>query len=404
VKGGARHGTSGAGRQSAEQGIPTVAEGPYHFLVVSYRDIRHPEFGGAEIIIYEIFRRFADWGHRVSFVTGHWNGAPREEVIEGMRIHRTGSQYTFNFRAPALLRRIVAREQVDLVVEDINKIPFFSPLFQHRVPVLGVVPHLFGTTVFRQAALPLALYVYFYELFIPLVYRDCRFSVLSNTTMEDLAGRGLSREKMRLIRAGIDHECHVPPDRGGRAPGPVILYLGRIKKYKRIDLVIRAMPEILKRVPAAEYWIVGEGDYREALERLSEQMGLGEHVRFLGFQAGEEKLRTLQRTRVLVYTSPKEGWGLSVIEANALGIPCIASDSPGLRESVRHEHTGFLVPHGNVEALEKRILQLLADDDLWWRMGRNGIAWAAGFNWDRAAKETFELAEEIIGERREMIG
>ncbi|MCK4414292.1 MAG: glycosyltransferase family 4 protein [Candidatus Eisenbacteria sp.] len=368
----------------------------YHFAVVSYRDIRHPEFGGAEVIIYEIFRRLVRWGHKVTFLVGHWPGAPREEEIEGMRILRAGCQYTFNFRAPGMLRRLLAREQVDLVVEDINKIPFFTPRFQRRAPVLGVVPHLFGTTVFQQASFPLALYVYLYERFIPSVYRRCRFSVLSQTTLEDLVARGLPREALRLIRAGIDHDYYRPLARRGVAPGPVVLYLGRIKKYKRIDLVIQALPAILREVPEAEYWIVGEGDYRPALEALVARMGLENHVRFLGFQSGAEKLATLSRTRVLAYTSPKEGWGLSVIEANALGIPAVASDAPGLRESVRNGETGYLVPHGDVPALAGALRRLLTDDDLWWQLGRAGMSWATEFNWERSAKETFQLAEEII--------
>ncbi len=369
-----------------------------HFLVVSYRDIKHPEFGGAEIIMYEIFRRFVKWGHIVDFVTGRWPGAPSEEMIEGMRIHRLGNQYDFNFLAPLMVRRIIARSRVDLVVEDINKIPFFSPLFQRRVPVLGVVPHLFGTTVFQQAPLPLAAYVYFYELFIPLVYRNCHFSVLSHTTREDLERRGIRPHLIHVIRSGMDHDFYKLTDRKGGLPGPILMYLGRLKKYKRIDLPIRALPQILEEVPNAEYWIVGEGDYRPQLERLVDEMGLGDHVRFLGFKAGPEKLEVMHKARVMVYTSPKEGWGLSVIEGNALGIPCVASDSPGLRESVRHEETGYLVPHGDVDMLARRISALLRDDDLWRGMSRRAIDWASEFSWDRSAEETLELARRVVAE------
>ena len=377
-----------------------MAERPLHFAVISYRDIRHPEFGGAEVILYEIFRRLVRQGHRVSFITGHWPGAPREETIEGLEIHRTGSAYTFNLRAPFALSRLMAREAIDLVVEDVNKIPFFTPFWQRRAPVLAVVPHLFGTTVFQQAPFPLALYVYAYERFIPCVYRTCRFSVLSDSTRDDLVRRGLPRERLHLIRAGIDHDYYRLEAPRERPPGPVILYLGRVKKYKRIDLVIQAMPAILARVPEAEYWVVGDGDYRPALEAQVARLGVKDHVRFLGFQAGAEKRATLNRTRVLVYTSPKEGWGLSVIEANALGIPCVASRSPGLRESVRDGETGFLVEHGDVAALGAAILRLLEDEALWWRMGRAAVDWANAYHWDRSTRETLELARTILAERK----
>ncbi len=375
-----------------------MSQGRYHFVIVSYRDIRHPEFGGAEVIIYEIWRRYAAFGHRVSFITGHWPGAPETETIEGMEIHRLGNQYNFNFLAPGKLKELLGKTTVDLVVEDINKIPFFTPLWQKRAPVLGVVPHLFGSTVFQQASLPVALYVYLYEQFIPSVYKNNKFSVLSNTTLEDLVGRGISRDRLHLIRGGLDHGYHRPFDRGGQVPKPIIMYLGRVKKYKRIDLVIEAMPQILRTCPGAQYWIVGDGDYIEPLQSLVKRMRLTDCVKFLGYKAGAEKYELLKQTRVLAYTSPKEGWGLSVIEGNALGIPCVASRSPGLRESVRDQETGYLVPHGDVEVLAEKMTILLTDDGLWTRMGESGKTWAAEFNWDRAANETMALCEEIINE------
>ena len=129
-------------------------------------------------------------------------------------------------------------------------------------------------------------------------------------------------------------------------------------------------------------------------------MGLGDRVRLLGYRDGEEKLDLLRRTRVLVYTSPKEGWGLSVIEANAMGIPAVASDAPGLRESVRDGETGFLVPHGDVPALAGRLSELLSDAATWGRMGQAGIRWAAEFNWDRMAEETEELLQRVVREGR----
>jgi glycosyltransferase involved in cell wall biosynthesis len=141
---------------------------------------------------------------------------------------------------------------------------------------------------------------------------------------------------------------------------------------------------------------VGEGDHLATLQAEVKAMGLDEHVRFLGFRTGREKMEILRQTRVLAYTSPKEGWGLSVIEGNALGIPCVASDSPGLRESVKDGETGFLVPHGDVETLADRLVRLLRGDDLWWQMGQRGQEWAATFSWDRAARETMALAEEAI--------
>ncbi len=192
--------------------------------------------------------------------------------------------------------------------------------------------------------------VWLSERAIPSVYRSAPFAVLSESTRDDLAARGIPREHLRVIRSGIDHELYTP--RGQREPPrPVMTYLGRLKKYKRIEYPILALPEIRKRVPGAEYWIVGEGDFLQPLRDFAERAGVADAVRFLGYRGGREKLETLHATRALLYTSPKEGWGLSVIEANACGVPVVASRSPGLCESVRDGETGFLVPHGDLKAL-----------------------------------------------------
>lgn len=365
-------------------------------LIVSYRDIEHPEMGGAEVIIYEIYRRLRKRGHEITFLTGAWPGCEREKEIEGMKVVRAGSTYTFNWIVPRMWKKLKHR-RFDLIVEDLNKIPFFGSSYQNEVPVLANVPHLFGTTVFQEASWPIALYVYLHERFIPSSYKRCRFQVLSDTTKDDLIGRGIDPAMIHVVRSGIDHDVYVPPERSG-TPDPVILYLGRLKKYKGIELAIEALPSILQEIPDAQYWIAGEGDYRPALEEMIRRKGLSDRVRLLGYMDGPEKLTMMGKTRVLVYTSPKEGWGLSVIEANAMGIPAVASDSPGLRESVRHEETGFLVPHGDVPALAKRLSELLSDDALWGRMGQAGIEWASRFNWDRMATETEELLERVVRE------
>jgi glycosyltransferase involved in cell wall biosynthesis len=263
------------------------------------------------------------------------------------------------------------------------------------------IPHLFGKTIFTQAAWPLAAYVYLQERTIPRLYRGCEFQVLSESTREDLLGRGIPAERLHVIRSGIDHGYYQPPP-GGRAtpPGPVLLYLGRLKKYKCIEHPILVLPRLRRQVPGAEYWIVGEGDYRAGLEAIAREQGVSEAVRFFGFKDGAEKLALLHQTRVLLYTSPKEGWGLSVIEANATGVPCVASDSPGLKESVQHGQTGFLVPHGDLQALEARLSELLLGNDLWGRMSAAALEWAGRFNWDTMAEETSALITRAVAQGR----
>ena len=374
---------------------------PEKILILSYRDLRHPEMGGAEIIIHEIYRRLHAAGHPVTFLTCRFPGAAARDQIDGMEVIRIGNLYNFNFEVGRYYRRALCDRGYTGMVEDLNKLPVFGPAFQKTVPVLVNIPPLFGPTVFRQAPLPLAMYVYLQEQFIPSVYRRCLFQVLSDSTRDDLAARGIPAEDLFVIRSGIDHDFYRPPAEGRPAtPEPVLLYLGRLKKYKCIEHPIRVLRRLRERVPEAQYWIVGEGDYRSDLEQIAREEGCADAVRFFGYREGSEKLDLLHRSRVLLYTSPKEGWGLSVIEGNATGLPCVASDSPGLRESVRHGETGYLVPHGDFDALHDRLLELLTDDALWTRFSAAGLTWADRFNWDTMAGETLDLIGRAVSRGR----
>jgi glycosyltransferase involved in cell wall biosynthesis len=363
-------------------------------LLIEFRDITHPEAGGAEVVLQEVFRRIVAAGHQVDYLCNHYAGAAHEEVRDGIRFLRRGRQPYFNFFVPWVYRRELRRNRYDVIVEGIDKVPFNMPWFERRVPVACIVPHLFGTTVFREASKPVAAYVYLLERSITHAYRHCLFSVLSDSTKADLTGRGIPAANVRVIRSGLTQEDYSAPAVKPASDHPVILYVGRLKRYKGIELGFEAVRQLRVKHPRIEYAIVGGGDYLPELQRQVAVLGLAGHVSFRGYVTHAEKVALMQRAAVLIYTSPKEGWGLSVVEANACGTPVVASDAPGLRESVKNGETGFLVPHGDATALAQRIDQLLSDPALYAAFRQNGLAWARSFTWERASAETLALLEE----------
>ncbi|HEX9283300.1 MAG TPA: glycosyltransferase, partial [Gemmatimonadales bacterium] len=181
---------------------------------------------------------------------------------------------------------------------------------------------------------------------------------------------------------------------------PTFLYLGRLKRYKGLEIALRALAEARRARPDLVFEIAGQGDDRPRLERLVGALGLGQGdaVRFRGFVPEEEKRRLLRRAWAVIYPSPKEGWGISNMEAAGCGTPAIASDSPGLRESVRHGETGFLVPHGDERALAERLLALAADPALVARLGRGARAFAEQLSWERAARATEAHLHRVIAQ------
>jgi glycosyltransferase involved in cell wall biosynthesis len=309
-----------------------------------------------------------------------------------MDVHRVGTRNTFQFHARRYYREHLAAQRPDVLVEDINKIPLFTPRWGGP-PVVAVVPHLFGGTVFQVASLPVAAAVWLAERPIPYVYRGIPFEAISESTKEDLAERGIPAAEVRVIYCGIDTR-HFTPAPEARSPRPLFTYVGRLVKYKGVDIAIRALAAMQQREATLE--VAGNGDYRPELERLVKSLDLEGRVRFLGFISEAEKLALLRRSWALAFASPKEGWGITNLEAAACGTPVVASNSPGIRESVLDGETGYLVPHGDHMAMAAALDRLARSPDLVRELGDAGRRFAEGFTWERAADETERHLSETV--------
>ncbi|HET7583360.1 MAG TPA: glycosyltransferase family 4 protein [Gemmatimonadaceae bacterium] len=353
-------------------------------LVVNWQDRENPQAGGAEIHLHEIYGRLVSWGHEVTLLCSGWPGCAPRVRLDGLDVHRVGTRHTFPLHARRYYRRVLAAWNADVLVEDINKVPLGTPRWGAR-HVMAHVPHLFGTIVFQEASLPLALFVWSAEQLLPLLYRHTPFEAVSESTADDLVRRGIPRHRIVVIPPGVDAEWYTPAP-AERSPTPLFTYVGRLKRYKGVDLVLRAFARL--NVPGAELRIAGTGDDRPRLDRLARSLDLGTRARFLGFISEEEKRALLRASWAVVFASPKEGWGLTNVEAGACGTPAIASDAPGLRESVRDGVTGMLVPHGDVDALAAAMESLARDPQRVDVLGRGAREFAEGLSWTAAARAT----------------
>ena len=355
-------------------------------LVLNWLDRENPQSGGAEVHLHEIFRRLVEWGHSVTLLCSAWPGCERRATLDGIDVHRVGGRYTLSLAAPIYFRRRLRTEGFDVVVEDLNKVPFFAPLWGVGAPVALIVHHLFGATAFQEASLPVAAATWLLERPVPRVFRSVPTVAVSDSTVEDLVGRGLPRSRIEIIHNGVDLEVLSPLPPEERFPEATLLFLGRLKRYKRVDLLLEAVAALVRRGISCRLLVAGRGDDQPRLEALRKSLKISEHVDFLGFISDAEKRDLLQKGWIHLFTSANEGWGISNLEAAACGTPTIASDVPGLRDSVVDGQTGFLVPHGDVETLSRRIEDLLGDDEKRKRLGVGARSFAEGFGWDVSAR------------------
>ena len=383
----------GGGRVAGERGRPPVTR----VLVLNERDPLHPKAGGAEVHVAEIFARIAARGAEVTLASSRFAGAAVREEVRGMRVQRIGRVPLYYPRAAWVCARDTRRERYDVVVECLNKLPFLAPLYS-AAPVLGLCHHLFGGTAFLQASWPVAAGVWSVERLVPRVYRKSHLVVISESTRRDLIRRGVAAERIEVHHPGTRQPGFEPPGPSQRRHR--VAYVGRLERYKKVDVVLRAAARLVERFPELQIDIIGRGSDRARLERVAAEVGLADRTHFAGFVSDDERDGLLAAARVCVCPSAKEGWGLSVIESNALGTPNVATDAPGLRDSVRDGETGFLVPDGDVEAFAARMGSLLGDDALAERMSAAAIAWSRDFDWDRTAARMEASLEAVQRESR----
>ena len=364
-------------------------------LVVNWRCPKNPLAGGAEVYLQEIFSRLVSRGHHVALLSERFAGSEPEDVIEGIRVIRAGGKFTFNFTAGRQVSRLAESLNADIVIDDLNKIPFYSPWHTKR-PVLAILMHLFRGSIFRETLPPMAAYVWTAETMISLAYKRCRFAVLSESSKKDTVKVGIDPDRITVIPPGTDFDRFSHDASVGREP--VVLHVGRLKRYKAIDHLLRATKLLKERGVRFTTVVVGDGDDKPRLEGLAAKLGLDEQVRFTGFVPEAEKVNWYRRATVLVENSVKEGWGLIVIEANACGTPVVVANSPGLRDSSKDGVNGLMYNYGDVPALAEKLEKLLFDGALRSRLGQQAIEWAKQWTWDGAADAMEKAAEAAISE------
>lgn len=344
-----------------------------------------------------MFGRLAARGHAVTLLASGWAGARRLDTIDGIDVHRVGGRHTFSAAAPLYYLRRLRGTRFDVVVEDLNKVPLFAPAWTDR-PLVLLVHHLFGRTAFDEASIPVAGATWLLERPLPWVYRGVPVEAVSESTADDLVDRGMRRDRIEVIPNGVDVERYRPDPGTPRFEEPTVLYLGRLKRYKRVDLVIRAVHRLRGQGKNVRLVIAGTGDHAGALQSLVRELALDDAVELTGFVSEARKIELFRRAWVHAFTSPKEGWGIANLEAAACATPTVASDSPGLRESVVHGETGFLVPHGDVAATAAAIGRVLDDPALRDRLGAQARSFAERYSWEAAADRTEAHLRRIAAE------
>jgi len=365
----------------------TTAQGGKKILIFNWRDIKHDFAGGAEVYIHELAKRWVEDGNHVTVFAGNDSKSTRNDYIDGVQIVRRGGFYFVYFWA-FIYYIFQFRGRYDVIIDCENGIPFFTPFYAKEKKLLVI--HHIHQDIFRKGLIgPLAHFASFLEMKVmPYAYRNVQTITVSPSSKDDIMKFNISDQTPKIIYNGVDLKKYKPAKKSER---PLILYLGRLKHYKSVDVLIHAAANLLKKIPNAEFVIAGDGEEKNNLKKLVKSLGIEEHIKFVGKVSEDEKISLFQRAWVFVNPSAMEGWGITTIEANACGTPVVASRVPGLQDAVKNPHTGYLVPYGESEKFAEKIEKLITDTTLRKEMSKNAIEWSKNFDWDKSAREALKL-------------
>ena len=372
-------------------------------LLLCWRDTGHPQGGGSETYLQRIGAQLAAAGVAVTLRTARYPGSARREVIDGVRISRAGGRYSVYVWA--LLAMAAARLRMgplgavrpDVVVDSQNGLPFLARLIYGRR--VAVLVHHCHREQWPVAGRVLGRVGWFVESWLsPRLHRDNQYVTVSLPSARDLVGLGVGKERIAVVRNGLD-EAPVASLGGPRAASPRVVVLSRLVPHKQIEDALAAVAQLRPSVPGLHLDIVGGGWWWRRLVDHAARLGIGDAVTFHGHIDDVTKHHVMQQSWVHVLPSRKEGWGLAVVEAAQHAVPTIGyRSSGGLADSIVDGVTGVLVD--SRAELVNRLEQLLADPVLRDQLGAKAQVRSAEFSWQQSADGMRAVLESmVIGQR-----
>ncbi|WP_370382732.1 glycosyltransferase family 4 protein [Catenulispora sp. GAS73] len=378
-----------------------------HLAILNWRDPWQQTAGGAEAFAHEIARGFVARGDTVDFLTSREPGQPRRETRDGIRwLRRGGTWSVYPGVLAHLIRARLSGRAPDFVIDCQNGIPFFSPLVlsRRRTGVAIVVHHVHDEQFATHFSRPMAALGRWLEgPAARWVYRRCLAVAVSESTIAAMRTRLRWTGPIELIHNGVSvageavldpvlRLAVTPGAEGGAAPR--LVAVGRLVRHKRLERVVQLADDLAETWPGFEVHIVGRGPDEQRIRDTVSRMRHSDHVHLHGHLPDDAKNLLLRTAWLHLSASQGEGWGLSVLEAAALGVPTVAYDVDGLRDAIRDGVTGWLVAPGATlaETVSGALTELDADPARASGVSAACVAWANEFDWERTRSAMAQLA------------
>ena len=346
-------------------------------LWLNHRDPLHPKAGGAERTIYEVAKRLIQKGNEVSLYCPKWEGSMDFEILDGIKIIRSGNNLSIHLILPIFL----LKNKYDVIINDLaHGIPWITPTILGKKNIV-FFRHLHARSLPGQVNFILAKIISFIEKLYPLLYRNDKIVTESSTSEEDLIGLGFLKENIIRIPPGVDLNLFFP---GKKTKNVQLIYFGGFRKYKRPEFLLTVYEQLNSVVNNLCMVVTGEG---KLLERIKQEaVSKNYNIRFTGKVGQTELANLIRESWINLHFSVTEGWGLSIIESSASGTPTIALTAPGVIDTVAENYNGFIVRE--IDQFRDKILNMIENEETFAKKSRE---FAERFDWEKTTNLWNEL-------------
>ncbi len=357
-------------------------------LFLSWRDPKNPKSGGAEVLTKEILKRLADRGHEITWYASDFKKAPAAEVIDGIKIRRWGN--VVGVLIGAFFHYWKHKREYDLVVDNFHAYPYLTRFYVAKSKRISLIHEVAGKEIWqRMMPFPVsAIGIWMEKILFRFFYVKDKFITVSRSTKNELARYGIKKENIFIIPQGINYEPI--KDLPKKTPEPTLIHFAGMRRLKRVEDSIRAVDLLRKDFPKIQLYITGrmEGRYYKYLKALVWELKLERNVQFVGFLSELVKQELIKQSWINISASIKEGWGLVVTEASALGTPSVVYNVPGYRDSVKHHETGLLTIKNTPAYMAKAVKRMLLDKKLYTKLQKSAL--------EESRKYTFEKSSDVF--------
>ncbi len=364
-------------------------------LWLTWRDGEHPFAGGAELVNEELAKSLARDGHEVLFLVGGFKGGEKEGFFNGCKVVRLGNRWTVYLEVCKYYRKNLIG-WADLVIDEINTVPFFAKFYIKEKKVL-FVHQLCREVWFYQMFFPLNLIGYFLEPVYLWLLRNEAVITVSKSTKKDLMRFGFNKKNIHIISEGIELEPVKNLYSIKKYNETTILSLGSIRSMKRTLHVVKAFEVSKTKVKDLKLKIVGESSsrYGKKVIKYIQKSRFRKSIEYLGEVSKKEKIQLMQKSHLACFSSVKEGWCLVVTEVNSQGTPAVVYNVDGLRDSVIEGKTGIVVKTNTPEKIAESIIQILKNKELYEEMQRNAYWFSKQITFDNSYSDFLKTIKRI---------